>query len=226
VVESHAALSEREMPELWQNLRLQGELLAVLATRMLAYTWTRTQELRTMEWGEIDAFHGRRDDGPLPDPAVEWLWEVPESKMKRRKAHLVPLPRQARELLLKLWARSRGSVYVFPAEHRLDRAMSDSTILMLLYRMGYKNRMTGHGFRSVGSTWANERGYTPDAIERQLAHAPEDKVRAAYNKALYLPERRKMLQDWANWLERDAGLDQGRAAPAHGARAELGVRAG
>lgn len=77
-------------------------------------------------------------------------------------------------------ARCRGSVYVFPAETRLDRSMSENTILYLLYRMGFKGRMTGHGWRTVASTWVNERGYTPDAIERQLAHAPEDQTRAAY----------------------------------------------
>jgi integrase len=70
----------------------------------------------------------------------------------------------------------------------------------LILRMGYKDRMTGHGWRSVASTWANERGYNTDAIERQLAHVPDDKVRAVYNRAEYITERRKMLQDWADWL--------------------------
>ncbi len=104
-------------------------------------------------------------------------------------------------------ARSRGD-YVFPADHRADRPMSENAVLYLLHRIGYKGRMTGHGWRSVGSTWANERGYNPDAIERQLAHSPEDKTRAAYNRAAYLPERRSMLQAWADWLD---DVDAGRA---------------
>lgn len=197
-VKNFPSLHERDFPELWAALDLEGELQSVLAARMLAFTWVRTKELRFMEWDEIDAL---ARPGPLgPDLDRVWTWEIPEGKMKRAKAHLVPLPRQAREALLKLKARSRGSKYVFPAEHRLDRPMSDSTVLMLLYRLGYKGAMTGHGFRSVGSTWANERGYNKDWIERQLAHVPGDKVRAAYNKAQFFEGRIKLLQDFADWL--------------------------
>jgi integrase len=150
---------------------------------MLALTWVRTGELRMMEWAEIDGD----------------LWRIPEGKMKRRRDHLVPLSRQAMEVLDIMKMRARGP-YVFGADHRADRPISENSILYLLHRMGYKGRMTGHGFRSVGSTWANERGYKSDAIERQLAHVPGDAVRHAYNRAAYLPERRKMLQDWADWL--------------------------
>lgn len=200
-VESFPSLHERDMPELWLRLELEGDLLSVLAARMLAYTWVRTKELRFMEWAEVDAFDRARAGGGRPDPALAWTWEIPEGKMKRAKAHIVPLPRQARELLLLLWDRTRGSQYVFPADHRLDRPMSDSAVLMLLYRMGYKGTMTGHGFRSVASTWGNERNYNKDWIERQLAHTPEDKVRAAYNKAQFIDGRRKLLQDFADWLD-------------------------
>jgi hypothetical protein len=111
------------------------------------------------------------------------------------------MPRQARELLLKLWARSKGSKYVFPAEHRLDRTISENTVLELIARIGYKGLMTGHGFRSVASTWGNERGYNEDWIELQLSHLEDNKVRGAYNKAEYLEGRRKMLQDFADWLD-------------------------
>jgi len=82
--------------------------------------------------------------------------------------------------------------------------MSENTVLMLLARLGYKGRMTGHGWRTMASTWANEAGYRSDAIERQLAHSPEDKVRAAYNRAEFLDERRAMLAAWANWLDAQA----------------------
>jgi integrase len=195
----HAALKLSEIPALWAGLRLEGELNSVLAAMFLAYTWTRTQETRMLEWDELDGS----------------LWTIPEGKMKRRKEHLVPLPRQAVAILGMMKARARGSKYVFHAEHRLDRPMSDSTVLMLLYRLGYKGRMTGHGFRSVGSTWANELGYNKDAIERQLAHTPDDRVRSAYNRAEYLPDRTAMLQAWADWLDDiDAGSPEGGQSPA------------
>lgn len=96
--------------------------------------------------------------------------------------------------------------------------MSENAILALLARIGYRGKMTGHGWRTIASTWANENGYNRDAIERQLAHAPDDKIRAAYNRAEYLPERSKMLQDWADFLDSceqvDAGRPQGRDSPA------------
>lgn len=184
-VENFAAVTLTELPDLIKRLKLEGELTSALACKMLALTWVRTKELRLMEWSEIDSD----------------IWRIPEEKMKRRKDHLVPLSSQALSVLEKMKARSQGSRYVFPAEHTLKRPISDSTILMLLYRMGYKGKMTGHGWRSIGSAWANEHGYSPDAIERQLAHSPDDRIRAVYNRAEYLPERRQMLQDWANWLD-------------------------
>jgi integrase len=193
-VKSHAAIGLADVPALLARLSLERELQSVLACRLMALTWTRTQELRFMEWGEIEGD----------------TWRIPEGKMKRRFEHLVPLSRQALALLGKLKARDRGSKYVFPAEHRLDRPMSENAVLYLLHRIGYKGEMTGHGWRSVASTWANERGYNADAIERQLAHAPDDKVRAAYNRAAYLPERRQILQAWADWLDdADAGRVKG-----------------
>ena len=109
--------------------------------------------------------------------------------------------------LAEMRARSSGSDYVFPSDRRNDRPMSENAVLYLLHRMGFKGRMTGHGFRSVGSTWANEHGYNPDAIERQLAHVPENRIRATYNRAAYLPERRAMLQDWADWFDSCGQVD-------------------
>lgn len=184
-VEHFAALEQRDIPDFMARLGMEEELSSALACRLLALTWTRTTELRMMEWDEIEGD----------------LWRVGAAKMKSDQYHLVPLCVQAKAIIEKMRARSRGSKYVFPAETRLDRPMSENTILYLMYRMGYKGRMTGHGWRSVGSTWANERGYNPDAIERQLAHAPEDQTRAAYNRAAYLPQRKKMIQDWANWMD-------------------------
>ncbi len=188
-VSHFAALELSEMPAFMERLALERDLQSVLATKMLALTWVRTNELRMMQWTEIDGA----------------LWRIPAGKMKRKRDHLVPLPRQAVALLKVLRERSRGGEYVFPNDRRLDRPMSENSVLYLIGRMGYGGRMTGHGFRSVGSSWANERGYHADAVERQLAHVPGDKVRAAYNRAEFLDIRRQMLQDWADWLLPKAG---------------------
>lgn len=196
-VEHFAALELGEVPAFMQRLALEGVIQSAVATRLLGLLWVRTQELRMMEWTEID-----------------WqaeLWRIPAGKMKRRKDHLVPLPRQAVLLLRHMQARATGSPYVFPNDRRLDRPMSENSILYLIHRMGYKGKMTGHGFRTVASTWANERGFNRDAIERQLSHNPDDKVRAAYNRAEYLPERRIILQAWADWFFQDQ--EAGRAQP-------------
>lgn len=181
----HASLKLSEIPAFMQRLGLENSLQSVIACRMLALTWVRTGELRQMRWEEIEGD----------------TWRIPKGTMKMRREHLVPLSTQALALLENLRQRSRGSEYVFPAEHRIDRPMSENSILYLIHRMGYKDRMTGHGWRSVASTWANENSYNKDHIEMQLAHSEENEVRSAYNNALYLEPRRKMLQDWATWLD-------------------------
>ena len=191
---SHAALTLPELPAFFERLALERDLQSVLATRLLALTWVRTGELRHMLWEEIDGD----------------VWRIPEGKMKRSLDLLVPLSTQALKILESLRPRCKGSKYVFPAEHTTSRPMSENAVLYLLHRIGYKGMMTGHGFRSVGSTWANEQGYNPDAIERQLAHVPADKTRGVYNRAEYLPIRRQMLQAWANYLDQiDAGSAKG-----------------
>lgn len=184
-VEHFAALELREIPAFLERLSFEGELQSVLAMRLLALTWVRTNELRFMRWDEVDGN----------------TWLIPAGKMKRRLDHVVPLSAQAVELLEVLKQRAGSSVYVFPSERSKERPISENAILALLARMGYKGRMTGHGWRSVGSTWANENGYPPDVIERQLAHVPADAVRSAYNRAIYMEARRKMLQDWSEWLK-------------------------
>ena len=184
-VEHHASLKLTDVPAFLARLSLERELQSVLATRMLMLTWVRTGELRMMLWTEIEG----------------GIWRIPEGKMKRGKEHLVPMPKQALELLAKLKARSRGSVYVFPNDRRMDRPMSENSVLYLLGRIGYGGALTGHGFRSIGSTWAHEAKYLSDAIERQLAHTPDDAVKSAYNRAEHLDIRREMLQAFADWLE-------------------------
>jgi len=191
-VKHFAALRPVDMPDLMKRLALENSnLQSLLACKLLALTWTRTNELRTMEWDEIEAD----------------VWRLPAGKMKRRLEHLVPLSAQALAILKLMRARNRGGRYVFEGARTADKPMSENAILYLLHRVGYKGEMTGHGWRSVASTWANERGYVPDAVERQLAHVPADEVRAAYNRAAYLPQRRQMLQDWANWLDAAEALE-------------------
>lgn len=188
--ESHAAIGLSEVPAFFERLSLEDQIQSVIACKLLALTWVRTVELRTMQWAELEGAAGA------------WtMWRIPAGKMKRRNEHLVPLTPQAVALLKIQRDRARGSEYVFPADHTVKRPMSENAVLYLLHRMGYKGTMTGHGWRSLASTWANEAGYQPDAIERQLAHVPDDKVRAAYNRAAYLPQRREMLQAWADWLQ-------------------------
>jgi len=186
-VEHFAALEPREIPAFMERLAAEGELQSVLALKLLALTWVRTNELRFMCWSEVQGD----------------TWIIPAGKMKRRRDHVVPLSTKAQELLAILKPRAGRSEYVFPADHRPDRSISENAVLALLYRMGYRGKMTGHGLRSVGSTWANEAGYPPDVIERQLAHVPGDKTRAAYNRSIYLDQRRAMLEAWAAWLMPD-----------------------
>ena len=184
-VKNHPHLKIEDVHTFMARLALEKqELQSVLGCHLLALTWTRTTELRTMQWSEIDGD----------------LWRIPAGKMKRKNNHIVPLCRQALEILEKARFTGRGSMYVFPNDRRIDRPMSENAILYMIHGLGYKGQMSGHGWRSVASTWANEAGYPPDAIERQLAHNPENETRSAYNHAAYLPVRKKMIQDFADWL--------------------------
>jgi integrase len=131
--------------------------------------------------------------------------------MKMNAAHVVPLSRQTVELLLELKRIGGGSRYVFPGRNP-DKPISNNTMLFALYRLGYKGKMTGHGFRAVASTILNESGrFRADVIERQLAHCERNDVRGAYNRAEYLPERREMMQAWADML--DAMVEGARVIP-------------
>lgn len=192
-VEHFAALDLREVPAFVQRLSLEAQTTAIEATWFLAYTWVRTVEARMMKWDELDGD----------------LWRVGGARMKMGRDHLIPLPAQALDILRRQKARSTGSAYVFPHPYRDDRPMSANAVLSVLARIGYQGRMTGHGWRTIGSTWAHEAGHKHEAIERQLAHAPEDKVAAAYNRAAYLDERRAMLQSFADWLSSSGNHSNG-----------------
>jgi integrase len=182
--EHFASFDLPEMAAFWRRLGMEQHRVSGVACKMLAFTWTRTKELRYMRWSEIDGD----------------TWRIPASTMKKDRDHVVPLTRQALALLeaIKPFARSD---LVFPGARDPNRPISENTILYLIYEMGYKGEMTGHGLRTIASTWANDKGYKADAIERQLSHAPDDKVRSAYNRAEFIKERTEMIQDWCDWLE-------------------------
>jgi integrase len=185
---NYAALTEKELPDFLDKLdEYDGEPITKLAIRLLALTFVRTGELRAAEWSEFDT-----------DAAV---WRIPAERMKMREPHIVPLSTQALAVLAQLKTLTGTGRFVFPHRTNQHKTMSENTILYALYRMGYHSRATGHGFRATASTILNECGFAPDVIERQLAHAERNKVRAAYNRAQYLPERTKMMQQWADMLD-------------------------
>ncbi|MCC6198506.1 MAG: integrase arm-type DNA-binding domain-containing protein [Burkholderiales bacterium] len=166
-----------------------GERQTALALRLLCLTFVRTSELIGAEWTEF-----RDLDGKAP------TWEVPAKRMKMKQEHIVPLARQAVEILRELRTNGGDSRYVLPGVNP-DKSISNNTLLFALYRLGYKGKMTGHGFRAVASSALNEVGFRADVIERQLAHKEPNKVRSAYDRAEHLPERRKMMQQWADMVD-------------------------
>jgi integrase len=165
-----------------------GHPVTGLALKLAPLVFVRPGELRAAEWSEFD----------LPNTE----WRIPGARMKMGEPHIVPLARQALAILRELEPLARGGRYLFPSLRTRERPMSNNTINAALRRLGYtSDEQTGHGFRSMASTLLNEQGFPPDVIELQLAHAERNKVRAAYNKAQRLPERRKMMQAWADYLD-------------------------
>jgi integrase len=165
-----------------------GYPVTALALKLAPLVFVRPGELRAAEWPEFDLENAE--------------WRIPGERMKMGEPHLVPLSRQALAILRELQPLARGGRYLFPSLRTRDRPMSDNTINAALRRMGYTTEeQTGHGFRSMASTLLNEQGFPPDVIELQLAHTERNKVRAAYNKAQRLSERRKMMQAWADYLD-------------------------
>jgi len=127
--------------------------------------------------------------------------DIPAERMKMKDLHIVPLSKQAMVVLAELKKHTGNRKHLFPNQHNPVKVMSENTILFALYRMGYHSKATGHGFRATASTILNEHGFNSDVIERQLAHVERNKVRAAYNHAEYMPERRKMMQWWSDYLD-------------------------
>jgi integrase len=192
IVKHHSYLKAAELPDFLKKLNeYDGSSLTKLALWLLLLTFVRTNELRGAMWPEIDW-----------DKAE---WRIPAERMKMNEPHIVPLSRQAIETLRKIEEITGKCAFIFQNQQNPKTFMSENTMLYALYRMGYHSRATGHGFRSTASTILNEHEFRPDVIERQLAHSERNRVRAAYNHAQYLPERRKMMQWWADYLDKASG---------------------
>jgi integrase len=171
-----------------------GDALTRLAMRLMAYTFVRTSELIESEWSEFDLDSSR--------------WDIPAERMKMDTPHIVPLSRQSVAVLRALSLLTGNRRLVFPGAKDKEKPMSNNTILFALYRLGYKGRMTGHGFRGLASTILHENGFEDGHIELQLAHQKRNKVAAAYNHAKYLNQRKTMMQWWSDYL--DIQLAKGR----------------
>lgn len=185
----HRCIPVAEMPELLKAIHAyQGDTMVRLAAELLALTFVRTGELIGAKWDEID---WNREE-----------WHIPKERMKMKRPHMVPLSRQALAILKELQTLTGDKLFIFYSSRSKARHISNGAILMMLRRIGYEKRMTGHGFRALASTILNEKGYNPDWIERQLAHEDQDKIRSAYNRAEYALERKKMMQDFADILDR------------------------
>jgi integrase len=188
---NQAAVKPEEVPSLIRAIRDYdkiGNRQTALALQLLALSFVRTGELIGARWEEF-ALEGKRPH-----------WIVPAERMKMRTEHVVPLSKQAVAVLSELRVLAGASDYVLPGRNP-DVPISNNTMLFALYRLGYKRRMTGHGFRAIASTLLNESGFRSDVIERQLAHCERNDVRGAYNRAEYLAERTEMMQHYADMLD-------------------------
>lgn len=202
VMKGHfAAIDADQLPDFLAAFRRNDACMSAvtrIAVNLMMLLFVRTSELLQTPWDEVK-FNAEGD------------WIIPWQRMKRGRRrvnpdktdHCVPMPRQARALLEELRGITGGSKYLFPSTRDSNRVMSDNTILKALERMGYKGDMTGHGFRTLAMSTLKERlGYRHEVVDRQLAHAPKDKLMAAYDRALFLKERREMMQAWADYLDR------------------------
>jgi integrase len=191
-VQHRTRIDPRDFPELLRKIDaydvdFQGNEVTRLALQLMTLTFLRTSELIGARWDEIDI--NKKE------------WRIPATRMKMRDPHIIHLSPQSIKIFERLHEITGGGSLVFPHESNPLKSMSNNTILFSLYRMGYHGRMTGHGFRGLASTTLHEQGYPHEHIELQLAHSERDSVSAAYNFATYLPQRARMLDDWANYLD-------------------------
>ena len=190
VVVHHKAVDVNELPDLMQAIKgydKEGDKICAYALQLIALTFVRKSELTYAKWNEFDL--------------EKALWKIPAERMKMRIEHVVPLSKQTICLL-------RFIKQCYPSNHyvinngKSDTPIPDNALMQALYWMGYKHKMTIHGFRAIASTILNEHEFRVDVIERQLAHSESNKVRRAYNRAEYMTERISMMQWWADYLEK------------------------
>jgi len=186
--ENYARIDAKELPALLRKVEMyQGAPTTRAAIRLMAMTFVRTSELIGARWDEFDLDAAR--------------WDIPAERMKMKTPHIVPLSTQAVSLLRSLHTLTGHNAFLFPGERDHGKPMSNNTILGALDRMGYKGRMTGHGFRGIASTLLHEQGWPHEHIELQLAHQERNRVSASYNHALYLQPRATMMQAWSDYLD-------------------------
>ncbi|NHC04572.1 tyrosine-type recombinase/integrase [Acinetobacter sp. 187] len=184
--ENMAHVSEQELPALLRAINHYPTMDVRIGLKLLAMLFCRPTELREAKWDEFDLKNA--------------LWTIPEARMKKRREHLIPLSKQAVELLNELKSYETNSEYLFPSRSDKSKPKSDAVFIMALRRLGYEGRQTPHGFRHIASTLLNNRGFDERHIESALAHV-KDGVAGVYNKAQYLQDRTTMMQWYADHLE-------------------------
>lgn len=188
-VKNFARINVQQIPKLIKDIDdYEGDYRKVAAVWLMFYTFVRTAELLEARWSEMD-WKGQ-------------CWRIPANRMKKDTEHVVPLSKQAIEVLKKLHDMTGETPYWFPAIKGDGETISESTILHALYDMGYKGLMTGHGFRGLAKTALGEMGYDDKWLKLQLAHLAGNATDRAYDHGKYLVQRSDMLQDWADYLDR------------------------
>ena len=202
-VEHHKPLSRNQVADFVKALDFYGGYrTTVIALRLMLLTFVRTVELRAAHWAEFDLDRAE--------------WRIPAERMKMREPHIVPLSRQAVELLRELHTHTGGRSFLFPNYRNPKTCMTPTTLNRALERMGFNGKdsigFSAHGFRATASTMLNELSFRSEVIERQLAHAERNKVRASYNQGEYMEERRAMMQQWAH-LTDEMAKSESRVTP-------------
>jgi integrase len=186
--EHHKPLAASEIPAFLKALdAYPGHFSNKVALHLMLLTLVRTTEVLEAKWSEFDVEKG--------------IWVIPPTRMKMRDAHTVPLSTHSVDLLNRLRAVTGNGEYLFPNRSNYHKPASPGVLWKMVASMGYAGRFSPHGIRATGSTILNEMGFRPDVIEHQLAHKERNRIRATYNRAEYLSERREMMQQWSDYLD-------------------------
>ena len=204
-VKHHARVEIKDLPQLLQDMdNYSGNKIVRLAMQLMALTFTRTGELIGARWQDVNT---RTRQWVIPERVDDEHGQKIYG-MKKETTHIVPLSTQALAIIKELRAISGGGTHLFPAMIGNGKTINKDTILRAIYRMGYKGKMTGHGFRGVASTALRENGFDRDRVELQLAHLVGNEVERAYNTMELLAERTAMMQAWADYLDAQRGIGQ------------------